>query len=277
MATVLKGMQKGKGGSLKQSGKTFSYTERRRYIVISSVPNDSILNVLNTTGLPKVMVTSIPGTSGQCVCTGLDPKQDEGSPYTWFVDAEFSTSNEKQETGGDPDPTTWIPVYSAKIETYPEVLYEDFSTPKKKYLNSARDKFPEPLIVKRPIIVYDFFQYEPATLTEVEIGDRNDTVNIDEFRGFAAETLKLTVSGMEYGFFYGYPAVRVNYSVAYKKNKWLNVPLNVGYSYLLDGVRTPSDVLVALNSDGTKKADTAIPDTLTFKENPQIEFDDFLR
>lgn len=276
MATLLKGVKKGRGGSVKQSGQNITYTERRTYIVLSDIKNDSVINVLSTAGLPRVMLTTVDGTGGQCVCTDVSPKQDDGCSYTWFVDVEFSTNAEKQETSGDPDPTTWIPVYSGKVETYPEVLYRDFSSPRKPYLNSAGDKFPEPLIVKRPVIVYDFYQYEPATITDSEIGDRNDTVNTASVRDFAAETLKLTVTGFERGWFFGFPAVRINYSIAYKKDKWLNEPLNAGYGYKIAGKRYPSDKLVFLNSDGSPKADSAEPDVLTFKESRQISFS-FLR
>lgn len=277
MATLLKGVKKGRGGGIKQSGTNITYTERRTYIVLSDIRNDSVINVLSTAGLPRVMLTTVDGTAGQCVCTDVSPKQDEGCPYTWTVDVEFSTNAEKQENSGDPNPTTWVPVYSGKVEHYPEVIYEDFSSPPKKYLNSAKDKFPEPLIVKRPVIVYDFYQYEPASITDVQIGDRNDTVNTASIRGFAAETLKLTVTTFERGWFFGFPAVRINYSVAYKKNKWLNTPLDMGYSYLTaTGERIASDKIVCLNPDGTKKADNATPDVLTFKEFRQISFS-FLR
>ncbi|AMV34585.1 hypothetical protein VN12_20845 [Pirellula sp. SH-Sr6A] len=277
MATLLKGVQKGKGGSIRKSGSNMVYTERHRYIVLSDVRNESILNVLSTAGLPKVMVSTIAGTGGNCVCVGLDPKQDEGSPFTWFVDSEWSTESENQTTSSNPDPTTWVPRYSGKVETYPEVIYKDFSTPPKPYLNSAKDKFPEPLIVRRPVIVYDFFQYEAPTVTDVQIGDRNDTINSAIFKGFGAQTLKLTVTGFERGFYFGFDCVRINYSVAYKKNKWLNTPLDMGYSYLTStGERIATDKIVCLNSDGTKKSDNATPDTLEFKEFPEISFS-FLR
>ncbi len=276
MATVLKGVQKGKGGSVRKSGANVVYTERRRYVVLSDQRNESVLNVLATVGLPRVMLTTIPDTDDQCICTGLDPKQDEGSPYVWFVDADFSTESEKQETDGDPDPTTWVPVYSGKVESYPEVLYKDFSSPRRPYLNSAGDKFPEPLILQRPIIVYDFFQYEPAAITDVEIGDRNDTINSASHRGFAARTLKLSVTSFERGFFFGHSLVRINYSVAYKQDTWLNRPLDMGYSHKISGVRHPTDKIVALNPDGTAKPDSADPDVLEFKSHREISFS-FLR
>ena len=276
MATFLKGYKKGKGGKLKATEKGMVYTESRTAVVISSIPNDSPYNVCLTAGLPKVGIDVLSPTGA--VCTDLDPKQDSASPYVWFVSEEYSTEVNGQDTSSGADPTAWVPRYKGKIQTYPEVLYEDFSTPPKPYLNSARCKFPEPLIVNRPVIVYDFVQYEPDTLTDVQIGDRNDTVNSASItgRGFAAQTLKLSITEFERGYYYGYPCVRINYSVAYKKNKWLNVPLDVGYEYMLSGKRYPSDVLVALNSDGTRRAETDPPLTLQFKQFREISFS-FLR
>lgn len=276
MTTVLLGIQKGKSGSIRQNGENVTYSERHRYVVQSDVKNESILNVLATPGLPVMMVSTIAGTDGQCICTGLDPKQDENSPYAWFVDVEWSTQAEKQTSGGNADPSTWVPVYSGKVEKYPTVLYTDQQgTP---YLNSAGDRFPDPLVVTRPIIVYDFFQYEAPGITDVAIGDRNDTINSGLVRGFPARSLKCMISGFERGWFFGYPVVKINYSIAYKKDLWVNKPLNVGYSYRLSagGERIASDKLVYLNSNGTKKPDSGTPDAMTFYEFREISFS-FLR
>lgn len=274
MATILKGFKKGKGGKLSKTERGTTYTESITAIVISNIPNESPYNVCLTSGLPKVGIDRLPPTNA--VCVDLDPKQDELSPYVWRVGIEYSTETDQQDTGENPDPTTWVPIYKGKIQTYPEVLYRDFSTPPKPYLNSARCKFPEPLIVNRPVIVYEFTQYEPATITDVQIGDRNDTVNSAGVKTFAAQTLKMSITEFERGYYFGFPAVRISYAVAYKKNKWLNVPLDVGYEYILEGKKIPSDTLVALNSDGTKRSDTVDPSTLEFKQFREIAFD-FLR
>ncbi len=279
MATLLKGWKKGMGGKLSRSGNSpVTYNETRTAVVISDIKDESPFNVLSTTGLPRVGLSTLI-TPTAAICTSVDPKQDSVSPFVWFVDCEFSTATDKQDTNdSNPDPTTWLPIYSGKIETYPEVMHTDFSTPPKPYLNSAKCKFPEPLIINRPIIVYDFFQYEADTITDIQIGDRNDTINSDTVRGgmFPISTLKCTVSGFERGYFYGMAAVKINYSVAYKKSTWLNKPLDMGYDYLIGSNKLTSDSIVALNSDGTKKADTADPDALEFKGFRPISFS-FLR
>jgi hypothetical protein len=280
VATFLKGIRKGKGGKLTSTDKGMVYTESRTAVVISTIPNDSPYNVCLTAGLPKVGIDFLTPTGA--VCTDLDPKQDSNSPYVWFVGIEYSTDVNQQDTSSGDDPTAWVPRYKGKIQTIPEVLYQDFSTPPKPYLNSAFSKFPEPLIVNRPIIVYDFVQYEPDTLTDVQIGDRNDTVNSAALtgRGFAAQTLKMSITEFERGYYYGYPCVRINYSVAYKKNKWLNIPIDAGYDfYTTDGTtfeKQRSDTFVLLNSNGTKRPDSSGPLYLEFKQYREISFS-FLR
>jgi hypothetical protein len=274
MATVLKGFKKGKGGKLSKTERGTVYTESMTAIVISNIPNESPYNVCLTSGLPKVGIDRLPPTNA--VCVDLDPKQDELSPYVWRVGIEYSTETDQQDTGEDPDPTTWVPIYKGKIQTYPEVLHRDFSTPPKPYLNSARSKFTEPLIVNRPVIVYEFTQYEPATITDIQIGDRNDTVNSAEVKSFPAQTLKLSITEFERGYYFGFPAVRISYAASYKKNKWLNVPYDMGYEYILSDKKIPSETLVFLNPDGTLKSDQTFPLSLEFKQFREIPFT-FLR
>lgn len=274
MSTILKGWKKGMGGKFTKTKEGPVWTETRTAVIYSSIKYENPFTVLSTTGLPRVGLSTLPGLTA-AICTDVSPKQDTTSPYLWLADCEYSTATEKQDTNdSNPDPTTWLPIYGGKVETYPEVMHEDFSTPPKPYLNSAKCKFPEPLIINRPIIVYDFFQYEANSVTDIQIGDRNDTINSDTVRSgmFPIHTLKCTVSGFDRGYFYGMAAVKINYSVAYKKNKWLNRPLDMGYDSLYASVKVSHDSIVALNSDGTKKSDTAAPDVLEFKGFRPISF-----
>ncbi len=271
MATIVKGWKKGMGGKFSKTKEGPVWTETRTAVIYSSIKNENPFAVLSTTGLPQVGLSTLPGLA-QAICTSVDPKQDTTSPYLWLVDCEYSTQTEKQDTNSsNPDPTTWLPIYSGKVETYPEVMYKDFSATPKKYINSAGSKFPEPLVVNRPVIVYDFFQYEANSVTDKQIGDRNDTINSDTVRAgmFPIHTLKCTVSGFERGYFYGMAAVKINYSVAYKKSEWLNRPLDMGYDYFptakAAGVtRLQSATLVSLNTNGTAKSDEQDPDELEF-------------
>lgn len=280
MATILKGWRKGMGGKFSAGKSGPVYTETRTAVVFSDVKDESPFVVLSTTGLPRVGLTTLIGISNS-ICTDVSPKQDTGSPYLWLVDCEFSTATEGQDTGGDPDPTTWTPRYSGKIETYPEVMYEDFSTPKLKYVNSANKKFPEPLIRHRPIIVYSFKQYIVPTITDVQIGEFNDTINLTAFKGFPADTLKCTISEFERGYFYDMDCTLLSVSVAFKRDAWLDRPLDMGYEYRLSAgvpaVGSAGGMLVSLNGDGTLRSDVSDPLVKIFVPHQRVEFSTFLR
>lgn len=219
MATILKGRKKGGQGSLKGGKEGTTYSETYMYTVISDIANESYWNVITTSGLPVVMVTE---TVEGLKCMGIDATQDTGSPYVWHVTAEFSAETTGQDTGSDPDPKTWIPIWTGTVETYDAVLHEaPFATTAtgtigstKPYVNSANCKFPEPLIRRKPISVSEFTQYEDPDLTIDEIVDRNDNVNDDEFKGFAKRSLKITVKSYTKGIYFGYLVWKINYGVA---------------------------------------------------------------
>jgi hypothetical protein len=279
MATTLKGKKPGARGSLRTGKDGVTYTETHEYIVISDVKDEDPWTVLTTTGLPLVMVTSLSGL----VCVGKEPQQDAKSPYVWTVACEFSADTNGQETDEDPDPKTWIPIWSSALETYDEVLMKDKTTPTPQpYLNSALCKFPEPLVQKSPIVVWEFVQYEADTLDLDEISDRNESTNDDTFKGFPVDTLKLNVVRSTRGYYFGYSVYKLDYRIAYKKDNWLDKPLDMGYEYFnTSGAgkkKLVSDFLVALNSDGTKKADDATPVVnKEFRNLTPLDFSSFLR
>jgi hypothetical protein len=280
MATILKGWKKGMSGKFSKAKSGPVYTETRTAVVFSDIKTESPAAVLYTTGLPRVGLTTLSGIANS-ICTDVNPKQDTGSPYLWTVDCEFSTATEDQDTGDNPDPTTWTPRYSGKIETYPEVMYQDLSSPPLPYVNSAGKKFPEPLIRNRPIIVYSFKQYIVSTITDVQIGEFNDTINLNTFKGFAADTLKCTISEFERGYFYAMNCTVLSVSVAYKRDKWLDQPLDMGYEYRPTAgavaVGSAGGMLVSLNSDGTLRSDVSPPLAKTFVPHKRVAFNTFLR
>jgi hypothetical protein len=276
MATTLKGRKAGGTGSLKAGKDGVTYSEKYIYTVISNTQTESYWNVINTAGLPSVLSTTLGGLT----CVGLDAIQDTRSPYVWTVTADFDAETTGQETGNNPDPKTWVPVWSGMLQTYDEVLMEDESSPRKPYINSAKCKFPEPLVTKKPIIVMEFVQYESPTLSLDTIADRNEITNSVAFKGFPIDTLKLNVKGFTKGYYFGYAVTKIDYVIAYKKNKWLNRPLDMGYEYLPTAGSTErviSDKIVSLNTNGTKKADTAAPVPLEFRDCRAVAFAGFLR
>ena len=269
MTTVLRGEKPARKGQLQATREGMTYSVDRDYYVLSDVKNESELNVLATTGLPLIGISSLAGFPGS-ICRSLSPQQNDKQPQLWTVTANFSTQPINQETpntgpGGtpNPNPTTWVPIYRGQLQYYPEVVYEDFSPTPKKYVNYAGVPFSEPLTITRPIIVYDFWQYEASTVTDKDIGDRNDCINSSAVtRGsvtYPEYTLKVSIPEFERGYYFGYQAVRIHYQVAYKPSKWTIKPLQVGYEYRLaaGGVRVASPKLVGLNSDGTLRADSS--------------------
>ena len=272
MATTLKGEERGRRGRLEKTKDGHVYTETRTYVVTSNIRTESPYAVVATSGLPLVNLTVLSGSNARC--RSLTPEQDKKAPHVWRVVAEFTTEpldqKENPEDPTNPDPTQWIPVYRGTIETYPEVMYKDYDG--NAYVNSAFDRFPEPLIKQRPIIVYEFTQYEAPSVTDIQIGDRSFTMNSSVFKTYPKWTLLLAVKSFERGYFYGFEAVKIEYRMAYKRGLlisgepagWRDTPLDVGYSYL-EGGKKVSPFLVSLNSDGTKKADDAAPDVKIFK------------
>ncbi len=283
MATVLRGQKKGTSGKLSSTANGYVYTQSLEYIVISDVKDETVFNVLNTAGLPRIGFST--STFAGAVCRDLTPKQDTKSPYVWYVVADYTTEPLNQDTTGDdendPDPTAWVPIYKGIVETYPEVMFWDFSSTSKPYVNTAGKKFPEPLVRNRPIIVYSFQQYIDAAITDVQIGEFNDTINLTSFKGFDADTLKCTIADFERGYFYGLYCTLLSVKVAYKRDKWLDRPLNMGYEYRPTtgdpSVASAGGMLVSLDADGTRRSDLLDPLALEFVPHPRVEFSTFLR
>jgi hypothetical protein len=283
MATFLRGQKRGTSGKLASTEKGFVYTQSLEYIVISDVKDESVYNVLSTSGLPRIGFST--STFAGAVCRDLTPKQDTKSPYVWYVTADYTTEPLNQDTDGDdpenPDPTAWTPIYKGTIETFPEVMFEDFSTVPKKYVNSAGKKFPEPLVRNRPVIVYSFQQFIPGSVADAAIGEYNDTINLTTFRGFGADTLKCTIADFERGYFYGFYCTLLSVKVAYKRNKWLDKPLDMGYEYRptagAETVASAGGKLVSLASNGTLRSDASDPLALEFVPHKRVEFSTFLR
>jgi hypothetical protein len=284
MATVLLGEKPARSGTLTATDVGFNYVVPRTYLVQSDVNNDSELDVLLTSGLPIIGISGLVSFP-EAICRSLRPRQNPKQPKLWEVQAEFSTAPLNQSipatgVGGapNPDPTTWIPIYKGSIEYYDEVIHEDFSSPTPKpYVNSAGCKFVEPLIVKKPITVFDFHQYEAGTTTDKDIAERGDCINnATVTRGsvsYAIHTLKCTVTDFERSFYYGYPAVKIHYRLAYKPNKWLNKPLDMGYEYKnTAGELQSSPKLVTLNSDGTMRSPFGTISALEFIPHKPISF-----
>jgi hypothetical protein len=271
MSTVLRGEKPGRSGQLQSNKDGMTYSVDRTYFVLSDVKNDSEINVLATAGLPIIGLSSLAGFPGT-ICRSLRPQQNAKQPQLWEVTANFSTQPIDQQapnTGpGDtpnPDPTTWVPIYAGKMQYYPEVVYEDFSSTPKKWVNYAGVPFSEPLTITRPICVFDFWQMESSTISNKAIGDRNDCINSGSVTlagdTYSQYTLKCSVLEFQRGYFYGFECVNIHYQLFYKPSKWTVKPIQCGYEYRLTsgGVRVASPKLIYLETNGTLRDDGLAP------------------
>jgi hypothetical protein len=73
--------------------------------------------------------------------------------------------------------------------------------------------------------------------------------------------LKCSVLEFQRGYFYGYECVNIHYHLFYKPSRWTVKPIQVGYEYRVasGGVRVASPKLIALETDGTLRADSLAP------------------
>ena len=263
MATTLLGRERKGEANLTATAQGFTYTETYDYMVMSDDAFEPYINVITTAGLPEVFVTDI----GGLLCRSKRASRSSEHAGLWHVTCEFSNNTTGQQTNNNLDPTAWVPIWTGSIELYDELLqkckYASSATgtmqPAESYSNSAWDLFPEPLMIKKPIVVFEFAQYESPSLSVDTIANRNEKINELEFKGFAARSLKVNVAKFEKGLYFNYPAYKINYKVAYKPSLWVDAPLDVGYEFMEGTAKVSSPTLVSLDSDGTPLPDGSDP------------------
>ena len=256
--------------------------ENYHYIVLTDDKTTSRLAVLyGTPGLPKVGQTV--SAFGYAVCKNVDANRRADNPLIWDVTAAFSSEVEEGQDTQNPesDPTVWVPIYETKFERLQEVVTKDQSNVS--IANSAGQPFQVGLTVGRFIPVWEFYQFEPDTVTDEQIIDRNETVNSGSFKGRAAKSLLLTILSSRVGYYYGNRRRLTQYSLKYNKKLWTHKRLDVGTVYLSSGQLKPyldSDgrtvILGGLNGSGAKVTPGNPPATLEFDLYPSISFS-FLR
>jgi hypothetical protein len=259
--------------------------ETYSYLVVATSKEEPYVQVLDTPGLPLVGSTVSP--SGFGICQTKNATRSTENPLYWTVKCDFS-SDVEERTGGNQNnpytsPTAWIPVYETKFERVQELVNKDLDdTP---VVNSVNQPFPEAITVTRKIPMWEFFQFEAATVTDEQVIDRSETVNVSSFRGRAAGTLLLTVLSSVIGFYYGTRLRLTQYSIRYNKKGWQHQRLDVGTVYLDGGILKPyfdndtdqNIILGNLNGGGAKAAAGAEPAILEFKIYEEIDFNSFLR
>lgn len=276
-APYIKGEATKGSTSARKDGNNIVITDTFYYNVIAD--KDATRDeVRNTSGLPIINFSRL---ANGAICTGKDAERDEKQPRVWRVTCTFETIPPDQDQNEDstPDPTTWIPKWGGSLQSYD--FYGGLDADGDPVLNSAGRPFSDATAIKKSLISMQFSQYESSSLTLNQIGDRNDTVNNNTFKGFPAKTLLLNVRGFEFGTFYGYDCVRIDYAVTYKKETWIEKRLDIGYEYKEGGVLKPAfsggaRIEVRLNGSGGKLADGAPDVFIDVKQYREINFS-FLR
>lgn len=203
------------------------YEETYYYLVEGDFVNQSYADIITTPGLPQLGDT---GPSGFTVCVAKNATRRPNAVLYWDVVCNFSSEVEENQNN-DPttDPVAWVPVYSTKFERIQEAVIEDIDGDI--VANSAGQVFPEGLIITRFIPVWEFWQFEPATVTDEQIIDRNEVVNSSTFKGRAAKTLLCVIQSSETGFYYGQRRRLTQYALKYNEKTWQHKRRDTGTIY----------------------------------------------
>lgn len=173
----------------------------RRYVlefhVIADNASQGPITIRSTSGLPLVGISTY-NFNGEsdvyAVCKRKIPTRDSRQPLLWTVRCEFDNdpASQSQETENDnqaaPDRP---PIVEWDSEYGEEVLYQDFSTPRKDIVNPVGHAF-DPPVTKRviyPVLTVTRFQ---ATFTPATILAFVDHVNDAEFYGADAGQALMT-------------------------------------------------------------------------------------
>lgn len=213
--------------------------ETYHYFVTSTDKLATRLDILQTVGLPVPnSITNGISPSGLGLCTGTNCERVEDNPYLWEVTANFSSNVEDNSgSNGNPnsDPTTWVPIRETILEPYEEVLIKDKDD--KPFMNGARVPYANAPATPKDNIRWDFFQFEPDSVTDETIADRNNTLNSLAYKGRAKHTLLLKIRRSIIGTYYGASRRLTEYSLVWKKSNWHDKTANYGDSFLYNGKR----------------------------------------
>lgn len=193
--------------------------------------NQTRLQILQTPGLPIPYVNMSP--TGMGICTGVRPVRNEGNPTIWDVTVTYSSDVNDGGSGGNPTspPQTWIPVRETFLEPYQETLMKSVDSSPKRFTTGAGQTLSSLPSIEKYLIRWDFFQFDPITVTDEIISIINNTINNAPYLGKAKHTLKLTVRKSVVGFFFGFPLRLTEYSLTWKADNWHYRYANHGSGY----------------------------------------------
>jgi len=282
MANTILGEKREGSGSLRSRQGMPVLEESYIFTVRSDSKNNSRLDIITTPGLPVVGLTV--SAFGFSVCVGKEASRRSENPLIWDVTCTFSSEVDEKQNNQDPktDPVAWIPIYETKFERLQELVTKDFSGTA--IANSAGQPFQTGLTIGRFIPIWEFYQFEPATVTDETIIDRNETTNSAIFKGRAIKSLLLTILESSVGFYYGSRRRLTKYSLKYNSRLWTHKRLDVGTVYKSGSnhlAYTDNNGNVILGGlDGSTGAKVAVgdpPGVRSFDQYNPIAFASFLR
>jgi hypothetical protein len=231
MPTLLGEKREG-SGKLRSRAGTPVFEESYHYLVQADSKFQAREEILTTAGLPQLNITTSAG--GFAVCRSLSATKRTVNPLYWDVTAEFS-SEVDETSGGSTDPAVnppeaWVPIYETKFERHQRLVAKDASGDP--FVNSAGEAFQEKLTITRHVPIWEFFQFEPATVSDETIIGRCEVVNNATFKGRAAKTLLCVVLSSVIGRFYGQLRRLTQYQLKYNSDDWTQKMLDVGTRHL---------------------------------------------
>lgn len=279
--TLVGEKRQGRGG-IRSSGGVPILDETYHYLVLMADATADRTDALSVSGVPQVGITQSAG--GAAICNAVDAVRREDQVLYWDITATFSSEvDERQGTQSvSGNPTEWIPIYETKFERLQEVVTKDASGDA--IANSAGQPFENGLLRSRFIPIWEFYQFEPDTVTDETVIGRNEVVNSAEFKGRAVHTLLCTVLSSIVGFYYGSRRRLTRYALRYNAKNWKHKRLDVGTVYLEGGQLKPyldstksQVILGGLNGSGGKVSVGTEPSVKEFELYDAVDFATFLR
>jgi hypothetical protein len=281
MGAVVVGEKSEGKSSIRSSGGIPVLDETYTFLVLADSVSEDRINVLSASGLPQVGLSF--SSYGSAVCKSVEAVRREDQRRYWDVTATFSSEVDESQGGQDQseEPTEWVPVYETKFERIQEVVTKDYADTA--IANSAGQPFETGLTRSRFIPVWEFYQFEAASITDEQVIERNEVVNSAAFKGRAAHTLLCTVMSSVIGYYYGRRLRLTQYALRYDEKNWKHKRLDVGTVYLDTGVQKAyldddgNVMLGGLDGSGDKVTVGDEPAVLEFEMYPEVAFSSFLR
>lgn len=240
MASQIVGeLRRGSGAIRKQGKGEIVLTMQVDFLVVADdkfASREDIL--LNTPNAPIVGLNYGPLN---IPCVGKNATRNETNPLYWELSCEFDSSFENQESDpnnpSNPDPTAWIPIWTLElsVEDGSTLTHDTNFTPIR---NTAGEYYEDLPKARQRLISWTFNQFEPASLSALDIALRHMTVNSVGFsktiRGVTTTwdqyAFLLQVENAELGYYMGFLCWNIKYRLTYKRNMWTSG--NLGWQTL---------------------------------------------